>query len=101
MQDVLMRVAQLNRPKLLVRTAKSAVKDYRRETYLARLFPGKAAQKHGAALQLLLDLENEHNDRRLHRRAGYSLADHLDVLIALIGEFQLLSELRNRSAPTR
>ena len=41
-----------------------------------------------------LFFENEHNDRRLHQQAGYSLADHLDVLIALIGEARLLTQAR-------
>lgn len=95
MQDVLKRVAELNRPKLLVRTAKSAVKDYRRDTHLARVLRGKASKHHSAAIHMLLDLEKEHNDRRLDHGAGYSLADHLDVSIALVGEVQLLSELRN------
>lgn len=95
MQDVLTRVAQLNRPKMLVRAAKSAVKDYRRDIHLTRLLPGKFSKQHSAAIHLLLDLEDQHNDRRINRAAGYSLADHLDVLIALVGEVQLLSSLRD------
>lgn len=94
MQDVLTRAAQLNRPKLLVRTAKSAANHYRREVHLARLFPGKTNKHHSAAIHMLLDLETQHNNQRIHHGAGYSWAEHLDVLIALVGEIHLLTEHR-------
>lgn len=96
MQDVLDRVAALNRPKLLVRAAKSAACDYRRVPHLARLLPGKATPAHSAAIHSLLDLERAQNDCRLRQGAEYCLTSHLDVLIALVAEVQLLSEHRKQ-----
>ena len=91
MQDILNRVAQLNRPRLLVRTAKAAAMDYQRDRHLARLLPGKRTARHSEAILLLLELEHDFNDRRRANGAGYSLADHLDVMIALVAEVRLFT----------
>ncbi|CUJ24577.1 DUF6477 family protein [Cognatishimia activa] len=89
MQDIMNRVARLNRPRLLVRTAKAAAMDYKRERHLARLLPGKNVARHSEAILLLLELERDFDDRRRANGAGYSLADHLDVMIALVAEVRL------------
>ncbi|MFY0597219.1 MAG: hypothetical protein JXQ85_12380 [Cognatishimia sp.] len=94
MLDVLELAAQLNRPKLLVRTAKAAAGKYRRDTHLPRVLPGKKVSRHSEAIFNLIELERDFEDRRRAKGAGYALSDHLDVLIALIAEVRLLSEAR-------
>ena len=47
----------------------------------------------GAALVQLVELERVQNDLRRNRDAGYSLPRHLDILIAMIGERQLLTSV--------
>ncbi len=96
MQDILETVAQLSRPKLLVRSAKSAAQHYKRDRDLPRLLPGQRPHKHAATILKLMELEQGFDDRRRAHEAhqldgaGYLAADHLDVLIALVGEVQLL-----------
>lgn len=91
MQDIMNRVARLNRPRLLVRTAKAAAMEYQRDRHLTRLLPGKKMSRHSEAILLLLELERDFDDRRRANGAGYSLADHLDVMIALVAEVRLFT----------
>lgn len=91
MQDIFERLAQLKRPKLLVRAAGTGAQHYDRGRDLRRLLPAEVQpQKHTAIILKLMDLERDFDIRRRTHGAGYSPADHLDVMIALVGEMQLL-----------
>ncbi|MDE4174517.1 DUF6477 family protein [Phaeobacter sp. PT47_59] len=90
MQDVLSRLAALRRPRLLVRTARIGASTYARSQSLHRLLGYGSLPNSTAAILKLLDLEYDLNDRRLSGDAAYTMARHIDVLIALMGEANLL-----------
>ena len=80
----------MNRPRLLVRAARIGTRDYRREVHLARLLgPGKLPRS-GEALIRLCEIEDELNMQRECENAAYSLARHIDVLIAMVSEAAVL-----------
>ena len=90
MQDVLSRIAQMNRPRLLVRAARLGTRDYRRDVHLPRLLGTDSPPRSADALIRLSELEAELNERRLIDDAAYSVNHHIDLLIAMISEARLL-----------
>ncbi len=94
MQDVLTMVEGLKRPRLLVRAGRIGAEDYRRDTHLQRVLGFGRIPKSGAALVKLMELEATLNTQRRTADACYSLLVHIDVLIAIMGEAQLLRATR-------
>lgn len=94
MQDLLSMLSTVHRPRLLIRAARMGLPDYRRERHLQRLLGYGSLPRPGIALMQLLELERDQNDQRKTDEAGYSLSRHLDILIALMGEAQLLRAAR-------
>lgn len=90
MQDALSRLSSLRRPRLLVRAARIGATTYIRDKSLHRLLGYGTLPKPSAAILKLLDIEFMLNARRLSGDAGYTMARHIDVLIALMGEANLL-----------
>ncbi len=90
MQDVLSILNSLHRPRLLIRAARAGAQDYNRKRHLQRLLGYGSLPRTVAALMRLIELERGMNDARKDGDAGYSLPRHLDVLIAIMGEAQLL-----------
>lgn len=90
MQDVLGVLNGLRRPRLLIQAARAGSEEYRRDAHLQRLLGYGALPRSGAALMALIEIEADENDRRQSGDAGYSLPHHLDILIAMMGEAQLL-----------
>ncbi len=90
MQDLLTQIAALRRPRLLIRAARIGAQTYRREARLPRLLGYGVTLRLGPTLMRLMALEAEMNDRRENGDAGYSIAVHVDLLIAIMGESQLL-----------
>lgn len=93
MQSILSMVAALKRPKLLIRTARFGVDDYNRSQHLPRILKTVALPRSGPAILQLLEIEEDMNNRRLAGSADYSVARHVEVLIALMGEARLLRAL--------
>lgn len=93
MQDILTRVVTLNRPRLLVRAARFGLDDYNRTTQLPRLLATVGLPRPGEAILRLLDIEAVLEERRLGQTADYSVARHVELLIALMGEARLLRAL--------
>lgn len=93
MQDILSMIASLNRPRLLVRAARFGVDDYSRSTHLPRLLGGVAPIRPGAAVIRLIEIEATLNDKRVAGAADYSVARHVEVLIAIMGEARQLRAL--------
>lgn len=88
MSDIRTVLSQLRRPRLLMRAARFGLGDYRRERDLRRLVgPITSPEK---AVTRLMDEEEQLEAHRIEGRADYSLARHVEVLIALMAEMNLL-----------
>ncbi|GHF44842.1 DUF6477 family protein [Seohaeicola zhoushanensis] len=94
MQDILAMLNRLRRPRLLIRAARLGARDYVRDRHLKRLLGYSALPRPSAALLRLMELERDIDDRRRIDDAGYSLSRHLDLLIAMMGEAQLVAATR-------
>ena len=94
MQDVLSMLSSLRRPRLLIRAARIGARDYSRNRHLQRILGYGAIPRPSAALVRLVELEREMNEARRTDEAGYSLTRHLDLLIAMMGEAQVLKATR-------
>ncbi|AKO96611.1 MAG: DUF6477 family protein [Marinovum algicola] len=90
MQDALTILRRLRRPRLLIRAARAGLAEYRRDVHLRRTLGGEAPQRCGPALIRLIEIETDLNDARLRKCASYSVARHVEVLVAMMGEAQLL-----------
>lgn len=90
MHHLLDKLNGINRPRLLIQAARIGAATYRRELHLRRLF-GPAPIPHSSeSLSRLLEMETSMNRRRKLCDAGYSAADHVDLLIALMGEARIV-----------
>jgi hypothetical protein len=100
MQDILGRVESLKRPPLLVRAARFGLDDYNRAGQLPRLLRCLAPPRSGEAILRLLDLEADLEDLRHEKAAEYSVARHVEVIIALMAEARLLRAIVRPAEPT-
>ena len=91
MQDVMSRLKTLHRPRLLVRTARIGAASYSRQRDLRRILGFGSSPKPAATIIRLLELEQELNLQRLGGDAGYILTRHIEILIALMGEANILA----------
>ena len=90
MQDLMTQIATLRRPRLLIRAARIGAQTYRREARLPRLLGYGVSLRLGPTVVRLMALEAEMNEKRENGDAGYSIATHVDLLTAIMGEYQLL-----------
>lgn len=90
MQDLFGMINALNRPKLLVRAARFGVDEYSRDRHLSRILKQDALPRSGVAILKLLEIEADLEDRRTQKAADYSIARHVEVIIALMGEARVL-----------
>lgn len=88
MSDLRVLLATLRRPRLLMNAARFGLGDYRRERDLRRLVKGTPSPEE--TLPRLIEVERHLEDTRLSGEASYSVVRHIDVLIALLAEVQLL-----------
>ena len=89
----------IHRPKTLMRAAKSALGNYDRSTGLQRLLGKSDKIRPEDALRELLPLEQDCETRRQTGRVAYSVARHLEVMVAIIAEASLLPEFKPRDIP--
>ena len=88
--DIQSLVAKLSRPRLLVRAARFGLDDYNRERTLPRLLQCETVPRPGDSVMQLMGVEAELNDQRIAKSATYAIADHIEVLTAIMGEAQIL-----------
>ena len=88
MTDFRALLADLRRPRLLIRAARCGVDDYRRDRDLRRLIDGTMSPDR--ALPRLMREEKQLEEIRLSGDAEYSVSRHIEVLIAMLGEIRLL-----------
>ncbi|GGE25059.1 hypothetical protein GCM10011360_11820 [Primorskyibacter flagellatus] len=96
MHDVAGRLAQLNRPRILVEAARLGLPRYDRRRDLPGLLGHPA--RPGAAVMSLMEMEAEMDDSRRAAATGYAPLRHLSVLTALMAE---ADSLRTRDAQVR
>ncbi len=94
MKDILSQVTDLRRPTLLITAARLGVEEYRREIHLRRVFGLGNLPRHGAALVRLLEVEAELEDQRSRGDAAYPVVQHVETMIAIMGEARLLRSTR-------
>lgn len=92
MNDILTMLKMLHRPRLLIRAARCGVGDYDRNRHLPRLLHEVCVPGPGQAIMRLMSTEKHLNEKRLIGDASYSLMEHVEVLIAMMGEARLLQE---------
>lgn len=96
MTDFASVLASLRRPRLLVRAARHGLQDYRRERDLRRLIDGPGVSPQ-AAMRRLVDAEAQAEETRRSGAAHYSIARHIELLVAIMAEARLLSGPRLQS----
>ena len=90
MYDALSELVAMRRPRLLIRAAHFGLSDYRRDRDLPRVTRQTTVPSPERALATLLVEEERLDLSRRNEEAGYSLARHIDVLIAVIAEARLI-----------
>ncbi|MDB6453117.1 DUF6477 family protein [Falsirhodobacter sp. 20TX0035] len=90
MTDFRTLLATLSRPRLLVRAARLGIEDYRRDRDLRRLTDHARPE---SALPQLLEKEAVMEATRMAGDASYSVARHVELLIALMAEARLQPRL--------
>lgn len=90
MTDIFTMLNNLRRPRLLIQAARSGCEDYNRQPHLHRLLGPRTLPRSAEALLLLMEIEEEQNQLRIDGSTSYSLIQHVDLLIAMMGEAQLL-----------
>lgn len=86
MLDIQTRISKLCRPNLLVRAARFGLDDYVRNTHLKRILKTEIIPRPAPAVVELLEIESMLNTARKEKQATYSVARHVDVMIALMAE---------------
>lgn len=90
MAESLARLAKLSRPRLLIQAARAGLARYDRNRDLSRILRGTAPVNADVAIDALLDCEAEVEERRQAEDAGYDIGRHIELLIAVMAEAQLL-----------
>lgn len=90
MTDCRTLLATLRRPRLLMRAARFGLVEYRRERDLRRFVTGSASTED--TVTSLISAEARLEATRLNGDISYSVARHIEVLIALLAEAQLLRQ---------
>lgn len=88
MTDCRTMLATLRRPRLLMRAARFGLAEYRRDRDLRRYVAGTASTED--TVSSLMSVEARLEATRITGDAAYSVARHIEVLIALLAEAQLL-----------
>jgi hypothetical protein len=88
MLDIQTRIAQLRRPDLLIKAARFGLDDYSRTVHLRRVLRSDPPARPAAALVQLLEAEAIMNDDRIKKQTTYSVARHVEALVAIMAEAQ-------------
>lgn len=90
MPDPLTTLSKLRRPHLLVRAAHLGLHDYNRNHHLRRLLPDGPRSTVRETFLTLIAQEAEMDAERIAGGATYSVARHIEMLVALIFEARIL-----------
>ncbi|MFV2038297.1 MAG: DUF6477 family protein [Paracoccaceae bacterium] len=92
MTDFVTRLSALRRPRLLIRAARFGLTDYNRARDLKRLMRTTTVPSPAHAVGSLMNEEARLEETRQAGDANYRVAHHIEVLIALMAEAQLLPQ---------
>jgi len=92
MPDLLTNLNALKRPRLLINAARLGLADYRREAHLTRHLGDNIPDRSDDVLRALMSLEQDLDQDRQTRAASYSVARHVDVMIAIMHEARALRQ---------
>lgn len=90
MTDLTSLLKTLHRPRLLIRAARFGMVDYSRKRDLQRLIKSSSMPSPAQAVAKLMSEETVLEDKRKTGDASYSIARHVSILIALMGEVRLM-----------
>lgn len=90
-------LATLRRPRLLMSAARFGLGTYEREAVLPRLLGGEMPVPGRGCIDLLAGREAALEHDRVAGRATYSIADHVEMLTALVAETRLYLDTREVS----
>ena len=88
--DYWAQVTALRRPRILIQAARHGLTDYRRERDLGRLLGTATGRGPERSMPRLLAEESRLDDLRRAKDATYDIRRHVRVLVALLGELQML-----------
>lgn len=91
MPDIPATLKCLRRPRLLIRAARIGLEEYNRDRDLCRLMRFAGPPSPQRALDGLIHTEAALEQSRRAGDAAYSVARHVEVLIALIAEARLVA----------
>lgn len=97
MEDIVTRAERLKRPSILVKAARIGLKDYNRIVHLRRLLKTDKMPGPVQATTRLLDLEAHTNELRRSGHAEYSVAGHIEIIVAILAEVQSLQAARREA----
>ena len=86
MSDFRQMLAEIRRPRLLIRAARCGQEGYQRSRDLKRIVDPRLGAGSEATLRALLAIEARLDHERCEGVVGYSFARHVEVLIALMAE---------------
>lgn len=81
----------MRRPRLLVQAARHGLRDYDRHRVLRRILGADTVGSDDCMAAALAEREAEFEEVRKNGMAGYNVARHLEILIALMAEARLLA----------
>lgn len=90
MSDLMRILKSLRRPGLLMRAARLGAVEYRRERDLKRVLKSRNLPIPETAINNLLSEEDVLEEKRKTGDAAYSITRHVDIMIALISEANLV-----------
>lgn len=90
MTDSHKRLGRLKRPRLLIRAARFGLVEYDRDRDLKRLMGTPTAPPPSKAVPALLSEEEDLEQTRQTGGGDYSVARHIEILVAIMGEARLL-----------
>jgi len=83
-------IAQIKRPGMMIEAARHGAALYERRRDLRRMLRVAIPATNILALQKLVPIEAELEQRRVTRAKGYSITRHIDILSALMAEAMAL-----------
>lgn len=90
MSDLKSVLSGLCRPRLLVRAARHGLAEYNRSRDLQRIAGHAAGKTSHSLVEHLIEREEQLEENRKKGDGSYSIARHIEVLVALMAECRLL-----------